>query len=86
MLLRFANDSRCCAFGRAQLRDDPRAKRTNGPTRVALNDRLEPIAAKAALAMCASKQRADLLAVLATHVDPSRREAILGLLAGFLDD
>ena len=52
---------------------------------LALSDRLEPLAAKAALHMCPSRKRQELDALLQTNCDALRRDAILGLLAGYFD-
>ena len=51
----------------------------------ALNDRLDALAAKAALAYVDSSDRAAYLKALAPHVDRTRIEAILALLAGFVE-
>ncbi len=52
----------------------------------ALADRLELLAAKAALGLCATRRRADLLELMAPHVEVARREAVVALLSGFFDD
>jgi hypothetical protein len=51
----------------------------------AFTDRVEAIAAKSLLAYVPGRRRADFAAVLDRHVEPSRREAILTLLAGVLE-
>jgi len=51
----------------------------------AFNDRLEPLAAKAALAFAASRERGVLEEALEDRVDAGRRDAILRLLAGILE-
>jgi hypothetical protein len=51
---------------------------------IALSDRVDAIAARAALGFVGSDRRADYAAALAPHLDARRIEAILGLLAGVL--
>ena len=51
----------------------------------ALNDRLDAIAAKAALAYVDSTDRTAYLEALEPHVDRTRIDAILSLLAGFVE-
>ncbi len=53
--------------------------------RCALTDRLDAIAARAALAYVDSLDRDDYVAKLAPHVEPARLDAILGLLAGVVE-
>jgi hypothetical protein len=51
----------------------------------AFSDRLDALAAQAALGFVGSQQRADYVAALSPHVDRTRLEAILGLLAGIVE-
>jgi len=50
----------------------------------ALNDRLDAVAAKAALAYVGTNRREDYRVALAPFVDEARVEALLALLAGYL--
>lgn len=54
--------------------------------REAFSDRVEPLAAKAVLLFAASRDRRNVVDALDDSVDPARRDAILKLLAGVLDD
>jgi hypothetical protein len=51
----------------------------------ALQDRLDAIAARAALAYVRSNRRSDFESVLSSHVDQRRLETILALLGGILE-
>ena len=51
----------------------------------AFNDRVDALAAKAALAFVGSRRRLDFVAVLDRYVDPFRRDAILDCLAGLIE-
>ncbi len=51
----------------------------------ALHDRLDAIAARAALAYVRSNRRSDYASVLSSHVDERRLEIILALLGGVLE-
>ncbi len=53
--------------------------------RCALTDRIDAIAARAALAFVDSFDRDDYVAMLSPHVEPARLETILGLLAGVVE-
>jgi|GEM_PF-6150303 len=52
---------------------------------VAFDDRVEALAAKAALAYAASRRRRDLVESLSPHMDAGRLTTILALLAGALE-
>ncbi len=52
----------------------------------AFSDRVEPLAAKAVLLFAASRDRRTVIEALDDRVDPARRDAILKLLAGVLDE
>jgi hypothetical protein len=83
------------AFADALLRgsDDERAVAVDGLLALgrraellaAFEDRVEAVAAKAALAYVGTRRRDDFRDVLDAHVEPSRRDAILALLAGSLE-
>jgi hypothetical protein len=52
----------------------------------AFSDRIEPLAAKAVLLFAASRDRRTVVEALDDRVDPARRDGILKLLAGVLDE
>jgi hypothetical protein len=79
VLVRGADDERAVAV------DGLRALGRRAELVAAFDDRVEAVAAKAALAYVGTRRRDDYCEVLDAHVEPPRRDAILALLAGSLE-